>query len=82
MKKDNIYIILMEIKDDIGYMRGHLDGLEKHVDTQNGRVDRLEKRFRGIDRFMARATVFIGLGSFMLIAVSNWVYDFIQNKLF
>lgn len=82
MKNEHIYNILLEVKEDIGTIKGHVDGIEKHMETQNGRIGKLEKRFRGVDQFMARATVFIGLGSFVLVAVSNWVYDFVQKKLF
>lgn len=84
-KNEDVYKLLIEMGEDIGFLKSHAELILAEAKKTNGRVTKLEERATTSETANQISWAKVGwvasVGLFLLIAVFNVFIDWIKTKL-
>jgi len=69
-----------QLVEDVGYIKGKVESIEKQVKAQNGTIVDLKKRMTKHDVFFGKIGVIVTGFIFLMTAVFNIIIDFFKGK--
>lgn len=73
--------ILHKLLDEVGYIRGKVEGMENHMKVQNGTVATLASKVQGHDVLFGKIGAIVTGTTFILTFVFGFIKEWISSKI-
>lgn len=81
-KSFDLAMAMGELKEDVGELNGHMEGVLKHLELQNGSIATLQKKMQKHEILFGKIGIAVAAIGFGVSAFISVIAEWIKTKLF